>query len=118
MRLLLSLTLTYFFFLFPHKSDATPVDEKAPAITFTHSFSETGDEDYSEYGNNTLTIFHCRNILKSSNQHRCAPDIQMGSSRPVFSPVEILPVAGSIEKNCFHCTPIALKLLFPKHYFW
>ncbi|HEX5153001.1 MAG TPA: hypothetical protein VFW07_16240 [Parafilimonas sp.] len=116
--LLLSFTLTCFFFLVPYKSDAIPVFEKAPAVTFIHSLSETGDESYSEYGNHTAIILRCHNIRNSFNQHRCAPDMQMGASVLCFAPVEILPGAGSIEKNCFHCTPIALKLLFPKHYFW
>lgn len=116
--LLLSFTLTCFFFLVPHQSDANPVCEKVPTVTFTHSLSETGDENYSEYGNYTAIIVFSHNIRKSSNQHRCATDIQMGASVPCFAPAEILPGAGSIEKNCFHCTPIALKLLFPKHYFW
>jgi len=118
MRLLLSLTLTYFFFLFPHKSDANPVFEKVPTVAFTQSFSETVDEGYSEYGNHTPVIVLCHNIRKSSNQQRCGPDIQTGSSAPCFPPVEILPGAGSIEKDCFHYKTIALKLLFPEHYFW
>ena len=114
--LLLSLTLTCFF-LFPSEGDATTVCEKA-AIKFTHNLSETGDENYSEYGNQTPIILLCHNVRKSFNQQRCAQDIQMGFSGPCFAPVEILAGAGSIEKNCFHCIPIALKLLFPEHYFW
>jgi len=118
MRLLLSLTLTYFFFLFPCKSDATLACEKARAATVTHSLSETGDGDCSKYGPHAAIIFHYFNTRKSSNQHRYVPGIQMGSSGQIFAPVEILFDTGSVEKTCFHCTPIALKLIFPKHYFW
>ena len=118
MRLLLSVTLTYFFFLFPYKSNSTPVLQTVQATTCIHSLSETGDEDYSEYGIHTTTIFHCHNIRKSSNQNSSVHDIQMSSSPQVFVLGEILPGAGSVGKTCFHCTPIALKLIFPKHYFW
>lgn len=118
MRLLLSLILTSFILLAPQNSDAAGVYGKKTVVTSSFGLSEIDVAGYSEYGHLAVTILHKSNVRNATNQHRSLPGIHPDYSSFHFAPVELLLPANRLEERYSYCIPIAMKLLFPKHYFW
>ena len=117
MRLLFSTLLTTLFF-FSSWGSENPVEKNTDKGAAIKSQLCKVDPGYGLLNGHYTTPVKFSGSGKASKQARYYPGFTPGASSAFLLPVASLCSFRQPAPPSPDCTPIALKLLFPKHYFW
>lgn len=118
MRLMLSVILSFSFFIAPHSSNATGVPSQNTAISFSESIATIDISAYSDINDPLLNLVHKSSFRSATNKFRCCNGGDADTSNLHIAPLAGMLSGKRLDNAYSFCIPIGQKLLYPKHYFW
>ena len=115
MRFLVSILLSFFFFIAPLQS-SVPEEQSMPRIE--HKLSTTTLIGYSISDDHSEALRRLDHRNSSVTHYRVFPFTHFANSFFLKSGIELIQNGKYFIHPYSYCKRFGLKLLFPEHYFW